>query len=175
MKLNLALRPARTLLTAALVTVIGAGSLAAAPSTASAATASTAVVTARSASPALSSATYEQQVQYYVNAQRRKHGLRALTLASCTDTAAERCGAHLAATGGFYHQSMTDLLQRCHARYAGETLGRGQISPQTLVSMWMNSAPHRHVLMSASPTRIGIGSVPNAQGEWVTAANFMRF
>ena len=175
MNLNRALRPARSLLTAALVAVVGAGSLAA-PSTASAAAApSTAVVVARAASPAVSSATYEQQVQYYVNVQRHRHGLRALTLASCTDAAAERWGAHLASTDTFYHQSMTTLLRTCKARYAGETLGRGQISPQTLVSMWMNSAPHRHVLMSASPTRIGIGSVPNAQGEWVTAANFMRF
>ena len=41
--------------------------------------------------------------------------------------------------------------------------------------MWMHSAPHRHVLMSKSPTRIGIGATPNASGEWVVAANYMRF
>jgi uncharacterized protein YkwD len=173
MNLNLALRPARTLLTAALVAVVGAGVLSAAPATANAAVPS--VVTARAASPAVSSSTYEQQVQYYVNVQRRQHGLRALTLASCTETAAERWGAHLAATDTFYHQSMTTLLRRCNARYAGETLGRGQVTPATLVTMWMNSSAHRHVLMSASPTRIGIGSYANARGEWVTAANFMRF
>jgi cysteine-rich secretory family protein len=61
------------------------------------------------------------------------------------------------------------------AYYAGETLGRGAITPKTLVTMWMHSAPHRHVLMSKSPTRIGIGATPNAHGEWVVAANFMRF
>jgi hypothetical protein len=29
--------------------------------------------------------------------------------------------------------------------------------------------------MSKSPTRIGIGATPNASGEWVVAANYMRF
>ena len=41
--------------------------------------------------------------------------------------------------------------------------------------MWMHSPPHRAVLMSKSPRRIGIGATPNARGEWVVAANFMRF
>ena len=67
------------------------------------------------------------------------------------------------------------LLNKCDAYYAGETLGRGAITPQTLVSMWMHSPPHRAVLMSRSPRRIGIGATPNARGEWVVAANFMRF
>jgi uncharacterized protein YkwD len=70
---------------------------------------------------------------------------------------------------------MTHLLNKCDAYYAGETLGRGAITPKTLVSMWMHSPPHRAVLMSKSPRRIGIGATPNARGEWVVAANFMRF
>ena len=70
---------------------------------------------------------------------------------------------------------MTRLLDKCDAYYAGETLGRGRDHPETLVSMWMHSAPHRAVLMSRSPSRIGIGATPNARGEWVVAANFMQF
>lgn len=178
MTLNRVLRPARKILTTALVTVVtAAGATAAAPSTASAAPTASAVslVTTQAASPAFSTTLYEQQVQYWVNVQRKRHGLRALTLASCTDGAAERWGAYLSANDAFYHQSMTALLNRCHARYAGETLGRGMITPRTLVTMWMNSTPHRHVLMSKSPRRIGVGAVPNSRGEWVVAANFMRF
>jgi uncharacterized protein YkwD len=69
---------------------------------------------------------------------------------------------------------MTRLLYKCNAYYAGETLGRGSITPHTLVTMWMHSTPHRAVLMSRSPNRIGIGATPNAYGEWVVAAEFMK-
>ena len=166
MKLSPALRPVRKVLAAALVTVVTAtGLVAVAPSTA----------TARSAFPAYSANVYEQQVQYYVNVERRAHHLAPLSMASCTDSVAEQWSAYLAAHDAFYHQSMNRLLVKCDAYYAGETLGRGAITPKTLVSMWMHSPPHRAVLMSPSPRRIGIGATPNARGEWVVAANFMRF
>ncbi len=178
MILNTVLRPARKIFVAAVVTGVTAAGVAAAPTTATAAApsaGSVSLIGARAASPAYTPGVYEQQVQYYVNVQRKRHGLRALRLASCTDAVAERWASYLAARNAFYHQSMSALLRRCHARYAGETLGRGTITPATLVSMWMRSTPHRRVLLSGKARRIGIGSTPNARGEWVTTANFMRF
>jgi uncharacterized protein YkwD len=166
MNLSSASRSVRKILATALVTVVTAtGLVAVAPSGAS----------ARTALPAYSANVYEQQVQYFVNVQRRAHHLAPLSMAGCTDSVAERWSAYLAAHDAFYHQSMTRLLDKCDAYYAGETLGRGAITPQTLVSMWMHSPPHRAVLLSKSPRRIGIGATPNARGEWVVAANFMRF
>ena len=178
MNLNRVLRPALKILATTLVAGVTVAGAASGPSTSTAATAkasSVKLVAAQSLFPAYSTANYEQGVQYWVNVQRKRHGLRALKFASCTDAAAERWSSRLASSGSFYHQSMTTLLDRCHAYYAGETLGRGAITPKTLVTMWMHSAPHRHVLMSKSPTRIGIGATPNGSGEWVVAANFMRF
>jgi uncharacterized protein YkwD len=175
MNLDRVLGSARKFLTTTLVTVVtAAGLTAAAPSNATA-TAATPPV-ARFASAKVSAAysdTYEQGVQHWVNQVRKQHHLRPLSIAGCTDSVAERWSSHLAATNGFYHQSMTRLLSKCHARYAGETLGRGAITPRHLVTMWMHSPPHRAVLMSKSPTRIGIGATPSA-GQWVVAANFMR-
>ena len=130
---------------------------------------------AQSAFPALSTGTYEKRVLRNVNRVRHNHGLRALTFAPCTNQAANRWSAHLAATNRFYHQSMTRVLDRCDAAYAGETLGKGTIYPATLVNMWMHSAPHRHILMSKAPRRIGIGATPDGKGQWVVAANFIRF
>jgi uncharacterized protein YkwD len=69
---------------------------------------------------------------------------------------------------------MEDLLTRCDARYAGETLARGSVAPRRLVRMWMHSDGHRRVLMSSKARRIGIGASPDTQGRWVVAANFMR-
>ena len=129
---------------------------------------------AQSASPALGTSDYEHRTLRQINRVRHNHHLRRLTFQSCANRVANRWSAHLASTNTFYHQSMTRLLDKCNAYYAGETLGRGSIAPRTLVSMWMHSAPHRKVLMSRSPSRIGIGATPNSRGEWVVTANFMK-
>ena len=130
---------------------------------------------AQSASPALGTSDYEHRTLRQINRVRHNHHLRRLTFQSCANRVANRWSAHLASTNTFYHQSMTRLLKTCNAHYAGETLGIGSVSPRKLVSMWMHSAPHRHILLSKAPRRIGIGSIPNSNGQWVTAANFFRF
>ena len=169
------MRPARRIAATALVTVVSAAGMSAAAPSPSTAAPSPVAMAPRAASPALSETVYERRVQDWVNVSRRQHGLRALRLAACTDAAAERWSSYLAAHNAFYHQAIGRLLERCHASYAGETLGRGTITPRRLVSMWMHSPAHRHVLLSKSPRRIGIGAVPTATGEWVVAAEFMRF
>jgi uncharacterized protein YkwD len=128
-----------------------------------------------SAYPALSRASYEAGVLAEINRVRGRHHLGRVTLAACPQRVATRWSVHLATSDTFVHQSMTRLLVTCSARYSGEVLGRGSVSPRTLVTMWMNSAPHRHILMSSAPHRIGIGATPNSRGEWVVAANFMSF
>ncbi|HEX4976846.1 MAG TPA: CAP domain-containing protein [Nocardioides sp.] len=122
----------------------------------------------------MSSSTYESQVQYYVNRKRAARGLPKLRLESCTDSSAERWAQYLASSGQFFHQSMMDIIRRCDAYYAGETLGRGAISPKTLVTMWMNSPAHKSVLLSRHARRIGVGAYVSG-GQWVTAANFTKF
>lgn len=160
----------RRLLVALLVTAAAVtGLLSATTSTATATTGAVAT-----ASPALGSSRYEQRVQYWVNVRRSHHGLRTLRFATCADRAAERWGQFLASTDSFFHQSMNAVLNRCDARYAGETLGRGAISPKRLVYLWMHSPEHRHILLSRYPRRIGIGAYPNQRGEWVVAADFVR-
>ena len=125
--------------------------------------------------PAMAPSQYEQRVQYWVNRQRTGHDLRKLRLAGCTDDAAERWSGYLARNDLFHHQSMQELLDRCDAMYAGETLGRGAITPRRLVRMWMDSDGHRQVLLSSKSRRIGVGATPDSSGRWVVAANFMRF
>jgi uncharacterized protein YkwD len=123
----------------------------------------------------LSSETYELKVQQRINERRAQHGLRKLSLEPCTDGTAERWAQKLAETNAFYHQSMGDIIDRCDAFYAGETLGKGAISPNRLVRLWMQSPPHRKVLLSKRAKRIGVGAYADSTGAWVTAANFTRF
>jgi uncharacterized protein YkwD len=172
MNLSTLLRPARRILTATAVTAVAATALASGGTTARTAPVSMVGV---SAYPAISSASYQTKVLAGINRVRARHHLRPVHLASCAENVATRWSDHMAAADVFAHQSMKRLLRTCHARYVGEVLGRGSISPDTLVTMWMHSPPHRHILMSKQPRRIGIGATPNARGEWVVAANFMRF
>ncbi len=70
---------------------------------------------------------------------------------------------------------MGSVLDKCNAQYAGETLGRGSMSPRKLVRMWMHSPGHREILLTPKARRIGIGATPDSSGGWVVAANFVRF
>jgi uncharacterized protein YkwD len=179
MTLETLLRRARRALAAAAITVFAAVGVAGSPSSTSASsspvTSQAVELSAVAVRPAYAPQTYENEVKLYVNNERRKRGLRALTWATCTDTVAERWASYLASHDAFYHQSMTGLLRRCNAHYAGETLAKGNITPRTLVGLWMNSPAHRHVMLSTSPRRIGIGAVPDSHGQWVVAANYMSF
>ncbi len=125
--------------------------------------------------PAMAPSTYERRVQYWVNERRRHRGLHRLRVASCTARVADRWSRRLALTDKFHHQRLMRILVRCNAYYAGETLGRGSITPRRLVYLWMHSPEHRAVLLSPHARTIGIGSYPDRYGRWVTAADFMHF
>lgn len=122
----------------------------------------------------LAPSTYEERVQRQVNRRRANHGLRRLRLVSCADVTAETWSRYLATTDQFFHQSMGTVLDRCDAQYAGETLGRGTMTPRRLVRLWMQSPGHRAILLSGKPRRIGIGATYDADGRVVVAANFVR-
>ena len=78
MNLNRVLRPALKILTTTLVTVVTVAGVTSGPSTSTAAPAkasSVKLASAQSVFPAYSDAYYEQGVQYWVNVQRKRHGL----------------------------------------------------------------------------------------------------
>jgi len=118
---------------------------------------------------------YERRVQRLVNRRRANHDLRRLRLADCPETTSKRWSRHLAEENEFYHQSMTSVLEKCDAVYAGETLGRGTMRPRKLVRMWMQSPSHRAVLLSGKSRRIGVGASVMSDGRRVVTANFIRF
>lgn len=161
----------RALVTALVATLAALGVAAGSPASATASD----TTTLSAAYPAMAPGTYEKRVQYWINRKRRHHGLHRVRLAACTDRVAERWGRYLAVNDEFYHQSMDRIMYRCDAYYAGETLARGSVSPRRVVTLWMHSPDHRHVLLSPRPRRIGVGAFPDVLGRWVVAADFMHF
>lgn len=157
--------------TSALALGLAAGALA----PAAAVQTETALATTALSKAATSTDIYERRVQRLVNQRRAHHDLPRLRMAACADRVAEEWSRYLAANDAFFHRSMSEVLDRCNAQYAGETLGRGSMSPRTLVRMWMESPGHRAVLLSGKSRRIGVGATPDNSGRWVVAANFIRF
>jgi uncharacterized protein YkwD len=174
------LRPARKILTATVVAVLTAGGMLSDPASAASGPAvddpgrASMRLVSTTVRPAMTSRAYRVQVTRLVNSARRRHHLQPLRTSACAQRVAGRWSAHLAGGRSLRHQSMRRLLRTCHARYVGETLGRGAISPRALVSLWMHSTPHRRVLLSRSPRRIGVGATPDGHGAWVVTANLMR-
>lgn len=158
-----------------LVTGVLTGLLALGLLTATPATAATAAQTSTQSSAAAAADDYELRLLRRMNRVRVNHGLPRVWRAACPERTAQHWSRYLATTDSFFHQSMSDLLDECSATYAGETLGRGTMSPRRLVRMWLDSPPHRAVLLSGKPRRIGLGITMDDSGRWVVAANFIRF
>jgi uncharacterized protein YkwD len=118
---------------------------------------------------------YETRVITWINRERVAHGLPKVSAQSCTDRYAERWSTYLGRNLEFFHQDLSPFFDRCHARYAGETLARGAVSPRQMVQLWMNSDGHRAILLSKTPRRIGVGAFLDSRGDWLVAADFTRF
>jgi uncharacterized protein YkwD len=110
------------------------------------------------------------QVAQRINALRAQHGLRTLTLdhrlaaAGRFQSSAMMASRNLshAANGNSGRNRLTRLCLRMHAKTVGETIGWIRYrSPAKqaagIVRWWMNSPPHRAVLMSPTFNRIGVG------------------
>lgn len=157
-----------------LVAVIAALTVLASSLTLAAGTTSTASAATVSQIRSMDPATYEKQVQAWVNKVRSNHGRRTLRLHPCTDKYSERWSRHLASTLRFHHQDLSPFFDDCGARYAGENLARGVVTPRRVVQLWMSSDAHRRVMLSPSPRRIGVAAVQDSRGDWVVTANFTR-
>jgi uncharacterized protein YkwD len=107
------------------------------------------------------------QVANRINALRQQHGLRPLVIdgrlasAGRAQSAAMMSRRHLShGTNG--RTRLTELCRRMNAKTVGETIGwirfsRPARQAATIVRWWMNSPPHRAVLMSPNFGRIGVG------------------
>jgi uncharacterized protein YkwD len=115
--------------------------------------------------------TLSRGVLAQVNAFRRSQGLVPLTLAPGLNAAAAQHSHEMAAHGYFAHSSLNgSSFDNRIARYylpnvgywsVGENLAWGapDLSPQTVLQMWLNSPPHRENLMTARWRQIGVSAI----------------
>jgi uncharacterized protein YkwD len=106
-----------------------------------------------------------------VNGERRRHGLRAVRANPALGRAAARHSADMVRRGFFDHVSPTGSTLTSRVRASGYLRGaRGwslgeaiasaagsMASPATIVDSWMNSPPHRAILLGRGFRHMGIG------------------
>jgi uncharacterized protein YkwD len=115
---------------------------------------------------------YEVQVVSAINAERAKHGLRALSYTSCPDRYAEALALKLRTSSTLYHQSMTTVMNGCKATRAGENIARARTPAKNLVALWMASPSHRSNILDRYMTQVGVGT--QCATMCTTVADFIR-
>jgi uncharacterized protein YkwD len=111
--------------------------------------------------------TYSSAVQCLVNVQRAGSGLSGLRHDRTLARAARRFSRSMVAQKFFDHVSPTGSTLGERAKAAGfegstlgETIGWGSgelATPAAIVEGWMNSPPHRAIIMCGGFRRIGLG------------------
>ena len=126
--------------------------------------ASSATASAKSGASKVAVSAQMQQIVELVNNQRRKAGLRPLSVHPTLMTCAQRYSEVQAAQGAINHtgpdgSNPGHRLTRCGYRWRhyGENLAAGFVTPEEVVTAWMNSASHRRVLLHSKVTEIGLG------------------
>lgn len=113
-----------------------------------------------------------------IDTVRQERGRSALRPDDKLAEAARDHAADMVGRGYFSHvtptgRDQTDRLRRAgwppaaSGWWAGEILALGSggaSTPRRLVAAWLNSPPHRGILLSRKPTRIGLGTVRNTPG-----------
>jgi uncharacterized protein YkwD len=123
-----------------------------------------------------SSAELEDALMVRINQARAEHGLAKIrTFDGCTDQLAEQWGARIARTGVLEHRDQREVIRKCDNSWAGETLVRGtDLSPETMVSLWLDSPGHREILLSPRAKRAGVAITRDAQGRTIGVVNLVR-
>jgi uncharacterized protein YkwD len=107
---------------------------------------------------------YSDRVLALTNAQRTSRGLRPVAFSTCADGYANTWAATLARVGSLSHQALSPILTACKARGVGENVAYGNVTPEQLVAMWMNSAGHRANILNPAFTHLGVGEVTTSAG-----------
>ena len=109
--------------------------------------------------------TSEQQVIGLLNQIRAQHNLSPLTTSSQLRNAARAHSADMLRRSFFDHNSPSETWDARIARYlkaplTGENIAMGSgtySTPASIVTQWMQSPPHRAIILTAGLHRVGLG------------------
>ena len=107
----------------------------------------------------------ERRVLALLNDIRHEHGLSSFVASTALRAAAREHSADMLARGYFEHDSPKESFDRRIRRFlksslVGENIAWGTgryASPESIVRLWMNSPPHRRVILMPTLHRVGLG------------------
>ena len=117
---------------------------------------------------------FESRILIRVNRVRDRHDLPKIRVFhSCVDNYAESWAQRLERTGRMEHRNLTSVLHGCDLDWVGENLVSGTaLRPRAAVRAWMDSPPHRSVLLTQRADRAGIGVRVGSDGRTYAVLNF---
>jgi uncharacterized protein YkwD len=130
------------------------------------------------------SSSSESRVLVLLNDIRAEHGLSKLHSSAALRSAAREHSADMLARGYFEHDGPNESFDKRIRRHlksslVGENIawGTGRYgSPEGIVSLWMHSPTHRHIILMPSLHRVGlgvaVGSFKGATGAFMATADF---
>ncbi|QMU78932.1 CAP domain-containing protein [Streptacidiphilus sp. PB12-B1b] len=158
----------------------GRSAAAGSPARTSVAASVAAAVPARAASvrvayPAGRGGGVRQQILRMVNAERARHGCRALRASARLNRLAQDYSGEMAAGGFFGHTDPAGRGPWDRARalgvrnLGGENIAMGQPTPQAVMAAWMGSPGHRANILDCRYRSLGVGvSYAASGGPWWT-------
>lgn len=100
--------------------------------------------------PSVTHGTLQAQVINLINQKRASLGLNTLASSSDLSDQCQEWSGRMAAQRVLYHSDMV---------FGGEIIASGATTPQRAVELWLNSPPHREIMLSPRYTQIGSGHV----------------
>ncbi len=117
---------------------------------------------------------FEDRILVEINKARARRDLpKVKVFQSCVDKYAERWATRLKRIDDLVHRDLTTVLEGCDLHWAGETLVSGTLlTPSGAVRAWLDSPPHRAVILKERARLAGIGVTVNATGKVFAVLNF---
>ncbi len=117
---------------------------------------------------------FESRILIRVNRARERRGLsKVRVFQSCVDGYSERWSQKLRSSGEMVHRDLGAVLDGCDLNWVGENLVSGTaLRPRAAVRAWMDSPPHRQVLMKRRAVWAGVGVRVGSDGRTYAVLNF---
>lgn len=117
---------------------------------------------------------FESRILVRINRARSRHDLgRVRVFHACVDSYSERWSRRLKRIDDLVHRDLSRMIDGCHLNWVGETLVSGTgLTPRSAVRAWLNSPPHRAVILKRRARWAGVGVRVNRDGKVYAALNF---
>lgn len=131
--------------------------------------------------PLADDATPAERLLWYINEARRLHGLPAVTYNYELSVAAQQHTVDMSLNEGVMHEGSDGSLPAERQKrygypgaYGGEAVAWGWENPIPVVEFWVNSPPHRALILNPAAVEVGIGHMADGRAAniWYWAIEF---